>query len=326
MKASPMGRFGLLVLGPVLSLLPTGCSALIERVVVRAPNHGVAAMEGEETLPDKSPPGSSSRAIRVEVGPPAASLSLWVLEPPAPAPVGGRPPRGTILLLHGWRKQKAGTLRLAEVLTGDGYRAVAVDLRGHGRSTGDWMTYGAIEARDLSQVLDALEARGLAAGPIGVFGTSYGAAVGIQFAARDCRVRAVVAVASFSSLRTAIPRYVRLFLPVFGWFMSEGQIRAAIDRAAERAGFDPDGADVGEAMARVRAPVLLIHGKGDWLIPPYHSQTLFRAGNPSTELVLLDGYGHNSIFRDSRGEVKKESREWFARWLGSVEACGHLDR
>jgi pimeloyl-ACP methyl ester carboxylesterase len=111
------------------------------------------------------------------------------------------------------------------------------------------MSYGAIEARDLSQVLDALEARGLVAGPIGVFGISYGAAVGIQFAARDRRVRAVVAVASFSSLRSVIPRYVRLFFPVRGWFMSEGQIQAAIDRAAERAGFDPDGADVGEAMA-----------------------------------------------------------------------------
>jgi pimeloyl-ACP methyl ester carboxylesterase len=256
----------------------------------------------------------------VEVGPPAASLSLWVLEPRGTGAAGGRPPRGTILLLHGWRKQKAGTLRLAEVLNGDGFRAVAVDLRGHGRSTGDWMTYGAIEARDLSQVLDALEARGLVAGPIGVFGISYGAAVGIQFAARDRRVGAVVAVACFSSLRTAIPRYVRLFLPVFGWFMSEAQIQAAIDRAAERAGFAPDGADAGEAMARVRAPVLLIHGKGDWLIPPHHSQTLFRAGNPSTELVLLDGYGHNSIFRDSRGELKRESLNWFARWLKQREA------
>jgi len=66
----------------------------------------------------------------------------------------------------------------------------------------------------------------------------------------------------------------------------------------------------------VEAPVLLIHGRGDWLIPPRNSRALFRAGNPSTQLVLLDGYGHNSVFRDSGGEVKKETVEWFGRWLG----------
>ena len=32
-----------------------------------------------------------------------------------------------------------------------------VDLRGHGGSSGRWLTYGVVESRDLSQLIDQLE-------------------------------------------------------------------------------------------------------------------------------------------------------------------------
>ena len=51
-----------------------------------------------------------------------------------------------------------------------GYRVALVDLRGHGRSTGEYLTYGVREAQDVSQVIDAMEQQQLIAGTIGVFG------------------------------------------------------------------------------------------------------------------------------------------------------------
>ena len=56
------------------------------------------------------------------------------------------------------------------------------------------MTFGLQEAKDLSQVVDALGQRGLLAGNLGVYGISYGATTAIHLAAADRRVRAVVAV------------------------------------------------------------------------------------------------------------------------------------
>lgn len=115
-------------------------------------------------------------------------------------PVAGAPsPRGTILVLHGIRDRKTNMLGVGRLLSQNGFRAILIDLRGHGDSSGDRLTCGIVEARDLSQVVDELSRRGLLSGALGVYGPSYGGAVAIQLAALDPRVRAVAAVSTFSS-------------------------------------------------------------------------------------------------------------------------------
>src|SRR5437763_1105812 len=89
----------------------------------------------------------------VDVGPPAATLAIELVEPTLP-------PRATIFVLHGIRDRKENLRHWAEHLSEAGYRAVLVDSRGHGHSTGDWLTYGVQESRDLSQLVDALQLDG----------------------------------------------------------------------------------------------------------------------------------------------------------------------
>ena len=85
-------------------------------------------------------------------------------------------------------------LPAARKLARDGYRVVLVDLRGCGRSSGEWISWGGIEIHDMSQLLDELHRRGLADDRVGVVGFSYGGSLGIQLAAVDRRVKAVVAL------------------------------------------------------------------------------------------------------------------------------------
>src|SRR5262249_26780655 len=151
--------------------------------IVDAPNAHAASLPA--TVPGEQ---------RIPVGPPAATLSVGIENPRLP-------PRATIFVLHGIRDQKENVRSWAEHLTEAGYRAVLVDSRGHGRSSGEWLTYGVQESRDLSQVLDALAVDG----PVGVMGISYGAATAIEWAAREPRVKAAVAVAPFASLREVVP-------------------------------------------------------------------------------------------------------------------------
>jgi pimeloyl-ACP methyl ester carboxylesterase len=150
---------------------------------------------------------------------------------------------------------------------------------------------------------------------VGAYGISYGAAAAIQWAGREPRVRAVVAVASFSALRKAAARYVRLCLPICGWLMTEAQIQDAISEAGKKAGFDPELASPDDAIARTQAPVLLIHGREDFLIPEVHSRILNALAPHHTKLLLLDGEGHNSIFADRHGVLSRESLAWFDRHL-----------
>ncbi len=225
---------------------------------------------------------------RIDVGPPPATLSVLVAEPKAA-------PRATIFLLHGIGDHKEGLRGWADHLTAAGYRAVLVDSRGHGRSTGQWLTYGVQESRDLSRLIDALAI----SGPIGVMGMSYGAATAIEWAGSEPRVQAAVAVAPFASLRDVVPLYVPDSVPVIGRFLPRWLIMRVIDHAGHVAGFDPDAASPKAAAARTHAPMLLIHGDRDTNVPLWNS-ALIVAHAPTARLVTLAGEDHERISGDAR--------------------------
>ena len=201
-----------------------------------------------------------------------------------------------------------------------GYRAVLVDLRGHGRSSGKWLTYGIRESRDLSQVIDALEDRGLVSGRLGVYGISYGATTAIHLAGRDPRIAATVAVAPFSTMRDEVPHYIRTILPGAGAALSDETCQEAIDEAGEAGRFDPDVASAVAAIRRTRAAVLILHGTNDWMVPHWHALRLRQAAPDRTRLVLIPGFGHVAIWFDPSGQVAEESRAWFDRYLAAEGA------
>jgi pimeloyl-ACP methyl ester carboxylesterase len=183
-------------------------------------------------------------------------------------------------------------------------RAVLVDLRGHGRSTGDVLSYGVFDAHDLAVVLDALESRGERVGRVGVLGVSYGAATAIEWAGADPRVEAVVAIAPFESLSSVVPGYAPVPLP--GAF-----IRGALAAAGRRGGYDPERASPLAAIVTTRAPVLLIHGKADERIAVWQSEDLRAKAPDHVELVEVDGETHESITDDRTGTIRTRAPAWF---------------
>jgi pimeloyl-ACP methyl ester carboxylesterase len=255
------------------------------------------------------------RHVRIEVGPPAASLSVWIIEPRADDGQRDRSARGTVLVLHGIHGEKSAMLSVGRRLAAAGYRAVLADLRGHGRSTGEWLTYGVVESRDLSQVLHQLEREGLLSGPLGVYGASYGGATAIMLAGEDPRVRAVVAVAPYASMQEEVFDYIRSYRLVPAWLISDATIRRAVERAGELGRFEPQAASPLTAMSRTQARVLLIHGAADRKIPARHSQSLHAVAPGQSELLLMRRKGHVLIFQDYSGEVTARALEWFDRWM-----------
>jgi pimeloyl-ACP methyl ester carboxylesterase len=256
--------------------------------LLRSPNAGRQARK----------PVAGERAIAV--GPPSAVLSLAI--------AGTATSLGTLFLLHGIRDSKESLLGWARRLAASGYRVVLVDLRGHGHSTGDFLSYGVQESRDLVQVLDALDREGLAQGPIGAMAHSYGAATAIQWAARDARVRAIVAVAPFASLREVVNSYTRIGFP--GWL-----VERALARASVRGAFDTNEASPADALSRTDAAVLLVHGRADRQVPAWHSERIQAARPERTELVLVDGAGHDDVAGAPRTRLAERAAMWFAAHL-----------
>lgn len=53
-------------------------------------------------------------------------------------------------------------------------------------------------------------------------------------------------------------------------------------------------------IAKVKCPVLVIHGKEDWTIPFHHGEALFAAALQLKYSFWVDGAGHNDLFNAAR--------------------------
>lgn len=249
-----------------------------------------------------------ARRFHADVGQPKSRLVSWIVEPAAGSP------RGTIVLLHGVRMDKSSLAPIGASLADEGFRVVLVDLRGHGESSGRYLTYGTAEARDISELLDALSQRA-PLGAVGVYGFSYGGAVALQLSALDRRIRAVVAVAPFSSLREVVNDYQREYLPAPLRWVPQSWFQDAVDEAAAIARFDPDRASPALAARVTQAKLLLIHGDADTQVPPEHSRRIVEAAEGRPELVILPGATHATMPADPQGTIRREAARWFGRWL-----------
>ena len=291
-------RVGLLCL---LCTVLCGCNNFLAKTMVAPPNGGRSP-----ELVAKQP--LKAGELRIPVGPPDALVSAWILEPTTP-------PRATILLLHGFIANHHQLERTAKALQAAGYRAVLIDLRGHGRSTGDWITFGAVESHDLKQVLDSLDSIGLVSGKVGVVSISYGAAVAIQWAAIDPRVKAIIAIEPFTSMREVARDGAGFVLGPGRFLFSPDDIQQAVNEAGQLASFNPDDVSPLEAITQTQAQILLIHSRSDQFIPWEHSQRLHDAARDHSKLVLVNGNSHFDIWLKSLELIRKASLRWFGTWL-----------
>ena len=208
---------------------------------------------------------------------------------------GSAPRRGTIVYLHGVADNRTSGVGVVERFGKRGFDVIAYDSRGHGESAGSICTYGFFEKHDLYRVLDSVDP-----GPIVLVGTSLGAAVALQEAAVDRRVAAVVAAETFVDLRAVATERAP-------FFFTPGIIAHAFRIAEQQGHFEIDGVSPVAAAARLKIPVLLVHGAADSDTPPDHSRRMMAALAGPKRLILVPGARHNESLR---GEVWSEIERW----------------
>lgn len=313
---------------PTLGLLLILWGVLILLVPILLPSAIISSPNGDvEIRPEDFPTADDLASLGVDyhicipVGPPSATLSCFVLNPKTYQ--SDSLLLGTIVLLHGHRDKKLSQLDLAKWIASRGYRVVLVDNRGHGLSTGEYLSFGVWEREDMVAVLDTLESRGFLQHPVGLIGFSYGGSVAIQLAARDKRVAGVVSLSTFSSLREVTEDYVKCFLPFVALMLSSEQYDEAIAEAGKVAGFDPAEANTERSASTLQVPLLLIHGEDDWKIPIEHAEQIKAAAGNSCLLVRVPERGHGDLLS---GEVGMKLLEQSLRWLEEASVKGREDR
>ena len=200
-------------------------------------------------------------------------------------------PAGTVIVLPGWGTPKELRLGSALDFANHGYRVVLVDLRGQGDSSGKYITYGLVEHEDVTQLITALEARGLIAGKLALFGISEGAVTALDTAAWDPRVDSVVAVEPFSSFKTAIRGVGTDFAPLLSDLISNRKLDKALELADKRTHLNLADADPQPRVHDIHAPVFYVAGGADDIAPASGVKALANA-TPRASLVELPRYTH----------------------------------
>ncbi len=184
------------------------------------------------------------------------------------AAAGDRP---TILYFHGNGGNIAGRGFKVKPYLDAGYGVMLAEYRGYGGNPGSPDEAGLYA--DGRAALDWLAGQGVTPEGLVIYGESLGSGVAVQLAS-ERRFAALVLEAPFSSaVDVAASAY--WFLPV-RWLLK-------------------DRFDSLSKIAAVQAPLLLVHGERDHVVPTRFGRRLFAAANEPKKAIFLPRGGHNDL-------------------------------
>jgi fermentation-respiration switch protein FrsA (DUF1100 family) len=192
----------------------------------------------------------------------------------------------TTLFLHGNAGNVTDRFTHMREIAAAGSSVLVIDYRGYGRSEGRPTERGLY--RDADAAYDELIKRGHAPRTIVVHGESLGTAVAVDLASRrPCG--GVVLESPFTSARDVAATVIPVVGPmlVFG-FDSRAKIRP------------------------VTAPLLIIQGDRDEIIPPRLGRALFEAAPEPKSLWVVHGAGHNDLVETSGAEYRRRLAYFYA--------------
>lgn len=210
-------------------------------------------------------------------------------------PAGGRAP--AVVVLHGWGANSSLMLPLAPHLRRAGLHSLFLDARNHGRSEHDDFVSMPRFSEDLDVALDWLH-RHEHVTAVGVVGHSVGAGAAILAGSRRTDIAAIVAVSAFAhpgETIEAMPPVNRMPAPV----------RTGVLRTMERTiGFRFDEIAPRARIEQVSAPLMLVHGEDDQIVPIANLEEL-AALSPRSAVLRVPHAGHGSLepFEPYIGEV-----------------------
>ena len=260
-------------------------------------------------------------------------------------------PNGSwVLLFHGVADNRVGVIGQSEFLLRAGYGVVMMDARAHGASEGPTATYGWLERNDTRAIVDALvsdpsvyrakpvipalsssvnsspsftsSTSSTSAFHLFALGESMGAGIALQSAAADPRIKAVVAEASFASLREATYDYAGLrkypwlgktFFAPFSWTL--------LYRDESLAGFHAAEVSPEKSVAARAFPVLLICDEKDVALPCRHTERIYAAARGPRQLWVVPGAFHTAAL----GFQPVEFRRRVLAFFGEVAAKSATD-
>ncbi|MEO0811991.1 MAG: alpha/beta hydrolase [Myxococcota bacterium] len=203
------------------------------------------------------------------------------------------------ILCHGMLSTKDSPkhVALARRLAAAGVATVRFDFAGRGESDGTLFDLSySNEIEDLDAVVEWLWARGVKR--IGIFGSSMGGAVALLTASRDERVVAVATMAAVAHPGAMEERYPTQ--------TQDWRDKGYIDSQEGRIGVgfldDAQTHDVSSAVSVLLAPILVVHGTEDEIVPTSDAHDIACAARRAS-LLEVEGADHRFTRREDLEEA-----------------------
>lgn len=199
-----------------------------------------------------------------------------------------------VMVAHGYTSSAEGMTRYIRHFYEQGYNVLAVDLRGHGNSEGDYIGMGWHDRLDMVEWIDEVIQRDAQA-EIALFGISMGGATVMMTAGEELpeNVKVIVEDCGYASVSDVfIYQLDDLFgLPEFP------VIQAANTVTKIRAGYDLYEASAVEQLKKSELPILFIHGDKDTFVPFEMLDDVYNAAAGEKEQLIIEGAGHGEAVK-----------------------------
>jgi len=221
-----------------------------------------------------------------------------------------------VMVQHGYKSDRAQVLDVAAMLRRHGFGVLVTTTRAHDNSDGETITFGVHEMKDLAAWHAFVKTLAhVDPNRIGMFGSSMGGSMVIQYAADHPDIRAIVADSAFSSLddtvKVSVPHQTGL--PAFPY------APLIVFWAEHEAGFDSAEIDAKRWVGKISPrPILLLQGGRDAFISPESGQRLYEAAGDPKELWFDPDVGHTQFDRDRPEEFEKRVGGFFEKHLSGA--------
>ncbi len=196
----------------------------------------------------------------------------------------------TLFYLHGNAGalvHRAGRVRLYRA---QGYGLFMLAYRGFSGSTGHPTETNVVS--DALMAYDRLASFTPADSPIIIYGELLGTGVAVQVASQR-QPRGVILESPFSSA-VDVGAHLYPFLPVY-WLLK-------------------DRFELISYIGKVKAPLLVIHGESDHLVPPALGRKLFAAASPPKQAYFIADATHYTLYQHGAFDKVRDFLNRFRRW------------
>jgi len=211
-------------------------------------------------------------------------------------------PKSAIIFVHGIGGCKEHFLNLSKSLVEIGIESILIDSRAHGKSGGQFCTYGYKEKNDISSVIDFVKNKNDSL-PIGIWGNSMGGAIAIQALENDSRIAFGIIESTFTNLESIVYDYQKSYTYGLGL---KPFCNIALNEAGKLADFNPELVSPLNSVRQIEQPILIAHGEKDKNIKFEYGKLLFEnLKSKNKKFLPIKNGGHFDLGKKGGEKYKK---------------------